>query len=59
MHRTGSPFDEPVILFYDVIEVFSSDHLDGNGTSKAFEHFVDGLQARSIGAAFVDDNLPW
>ena len=58
-HGSDSSFDETVILFNDVIEVFSPDHNDQDRVAKIFQHLVDCLEASSVCTTFVDDNLAW
>lgn len=53
------PFDETVALLDDVVQVLSPHHLDWYRAAEAAQHFVDCLQARSIGGAFGDNNRPW
>ncbi len=56
-HRACSLLDETVVLLNDIVQVFPSDHLNGDRRAKALKHLVDGLNARGVGAAFVDDDL--
>ena len=56
-HRPDPTFDEPVILFNDVIEVFLLHHLEWYLATEAIQHYVYGFDTGCVGPAFVDENL--
>ncbi len=58
-HGSDPSIDNTVILFNDVIEIFASDHVDLDRTTRALQHFVDRLDASCVGTGFVDDDLAW
>ena len=47
-----------MVLFHDIDQVFSPHHLNWGRVAKAFEQFVDSLDAGGVGTALVDHNLP-
>ena len=44
-HWSDPSFDDPMILFNDVVQVLSSDHLDRDEAAKTLRHLVDGFDA--------------
>ena len=56
-HWSDQPFDEAVILLDNVVQVFAPHHFNWNGTTETLQHSVNGFDACSVRAAFVDHNL--
>ncbi len=46
-----------MVLFHDVVQVFSPDHFNWDLATKTFQHLVGGLEASGVSSTFVDDNL--
>lgn len=56
-HRPGDPFDKPMVLLKDVIEIFDlADFYHGAGSSDFKDH-IHSLQSGQIGSALVNDDL--
>ena len=55
-HGTCNSFDEPVVLFNDVVEIFRLHNADDPTNPRELEDDVDTLQSSKISATFVDDN---
>ena len=55
-HWSCNSFDETMILFHDIVEVFRLDNADDPAHPREFEDNVDALQTSEIGAALVDHN---
>ena len=58
-HWSCNSFDETMILFHDIVEVFRLDNADDLARPREFEDNVDALQTSEIGAALVDHNAFW
>lgn len=56
-HRFGDPFDKPMVLFKDIIEIFDLPDFNHVARSREFHDRVDGLQTSQIGSTFINDDL--
>ena len=55
-HGTCNSFDEPKVLFNDVVEIYRLHNADDPTNRRELEDDVDTLQSSKISATFVDDN---
>ena len=55
-HWSCNSFDEAVVLFNDIVEIFRLNNTDDPATPRELEDDVDTLQTSKISAALVDDN---
>lgn len=55
-HWFCETFDEAVILFKDIVEIFDLPDFNDPSRSGEFQDRIDSLQTSQIGSALVDDN---
>jgi len=56
-HGPRDPFDEAMILFRDIVEIFDLQDLCDPSGPRELQGHVDAFQARQVGATLVDDTL--
>lgn len=58
-HVLGNPFDKPVILLKDAIEIFNLQDCNHLAVPRVFQDCVYSLCCGQIGSAFINDNFVW
>ena len=58
-HWSCDPFDEAVVLFNDIVEIFRLNDADDPANPRELEDDVDALQTGKISAALINGDALW